>query len=1477
MKKLLICMLALALLLCMGALAEAYPESKHPYPNNSRETWTYTHPEDAYVLKITFSEETKFETGYDFLHITDAENSFQTYTGSELSGAAVFVPGNSFTLKLESDGSETDYGFAIESITGYSQEDFESGNTFSLSISEDGCITGYEGVTFDLVVPETLDGIQVTSIGDNALESPYFRSIELPDTITSIGNYAFAGCPIQEIKLPSALTRIGENAFSGCASLKRIDIPANVTEIGDYAFEGCASLTEAKLPDGLTYLGRLAFCACENLRRIEIPAGITRLSEGVFDSCFSLSEVILHEGLTAIDGCAFYDCKSLTSINLPSTVQIIEYSAFYRCKQLEQINLPDGLTHIGSTAFGKCSSLTSISIPDAVTTIESYAFTECSALSNVRLPAGISTIPEGLFDCCTSLTDIRIPDMVTSIQHYAFGNSGLTSIVLPEGLAEISGSAFENCARLANIKLPDALTSIGSYAFSNCSRLGSIQIPGNVNYLGHCAFEDCASLKTATICASLTAIESETFRGCANLSTVVLPYGLEQISSEAFAGCTALQRLQIPESVYAIDKSAIDAGTQLLVYSGSPAEIFALKNGYGYLVVDQSNPRVLGFNFIPAESSVGCELTWRVEFKGSASDMIAFELYRNNTFLLETEWENIDDCDASFSHTFALPGMYHAVAKVKAADGDIVDSLSGGRVHVRASGSADMEIFDAALNSPTETNSGSIVSWSFNMRGGAGNYDIIPNIIINGAGGQNSSCASISFETLDLGSHVLCKGSFIPTKGGEYGLSVLVLDDTGAATTADIFSGLQVNAAPAQIIGISGVDDDCRYYVNTADANLHLSLDLEGETDGLLYSWTLIREDYSDAIIVDQFITDAPETDYILLHDGDLTLDVRAYNPETMQYSDAYSISFVVYPMEDYNGSGEGFWGVYGDGCFYQAGDEVSWYASYDDGLPAEFRFVLYKDGVPCDESDWSVTDIYSAVLNEPGIYTLECSMRNQDGNIYGPSLSDAVAVVESLPDSIHGNYTYQYFTNSARNAYSWCIGFEANDWENTVCRFELYKDGEPCYSTDWISRDYEYDDIQFHYTFPDHGVYTAYVIIRDGEGNISSPIPFEPLDFSSPVLDNVTLSTYNSILNTGDMLSMNCSARYGAGNMHAQFSLFWEGNEIDRSPMIPMVIASDDARPMAEWHPTVFAPGEYYVSAVVVDETGSYSEVKTSSSILVVGETIDQPVLEYITASSETSIKNKSAYWAAVSYGGTGSREYQFTLYRDGELVQTYDWQTDNILSVNFPEAGYYYVTATARDEEGRMTETIQSPAISVSEKIHAESIFASANNIFTTGTGFTLDVFVLPEDASDPQLQFRSSNEAVATVSDTGDVEIVGEGSATITVSTGDGSSLQLQVHVTSGSASTLCLPASASEIRLEAFAGINPVVVDMSGHTYVSLADRAFAGCESLCCVLMPEDAEIGDGVFEGCDHVVLFCRSDAQADYALRAGIPFVHMN
>jgi hypothetical protein len=97
-----------------------YPESDHPYQNNMDRTWSFTQPGNPVQIRVTFDPQTSFEEGWDFLYIRDSRGvqiAGSPFTGRQLAGRTVTVPGPTINLGLVTDDSVVDWGFRITNVT----------------------------------------------------------------------------------------------------------------------------------------------------------------------------------------------------------------------------------------------------------------------------------------------------------------------------------------------------------------------------------------------------------------------------------------------------------------------------------------------------------------------------------------------------------------------------------------------------------------------------------------------------------------------------------------------------------------------------------------------------------------------------------------------------------------------------------------------------------------------------------------------------------------------------------------------------------------------------------------------------------------------------------------------------------------------------------------------------------------------------------------------------------------------------------------------------------------------------------------------------------------------------------------------------------------------------------------------------------------------------------------------------------------
>lgn len=102
-------------------------------------------------------------------------------------------------------------------------------------------ITKYNGTDTEIIIPNQIDGMEVTSIGDNAFDgNEKITSVTIPNTVLDVGIEAFANCKNLSnviFEENSKLDRILVNAFDGTA-LQEFTVPESCRILGN-AFNEC--------------------------------------------------------------------------------------------------------------------------------------------------------------------------------------------------------------------------------------------------------------------------------------------------------------------------------------------------------------------------------------------------------------------------------------------------------------------------------------------------------------------------------------------------------------------------------------------------------------------------------------------------------------------------------------------------------------------------------------------------------------------------------------------------------------------------------------------------------------------------------------------------------------------------------------------------------------------------------------------------------------------------------------------------------------------------------------------------------------------------------------------------------------------------------------------------------------------------------------------------------------------------------------
>ena len=496
-----------------------------------------------------------------------------------------------------------------------------SGNSISLyqySVNDDNeaTITKYNGNSYSVYIPETIDGYTVVKIGNSAFANKSIHDVSIPDSVTEIDSYAFNNCKyLKEVKLSEYLTYLGKRAF-GSTAIESIEIPKTLDSCGwtggfDYDFDGtsvwiyggpfshCENLKTITFEKGTTQIAENLFRGCTGLENITIPDTVTEIENNAFEGCVRLTEVSIADNVTKIYPYAFNKCISLKKANLPKSLTYLGERAFgetvieaieipktldscgwtggfdydfdgtsvwiyggpfSHCENLKTITFEKGTTQIAENLFRGCTGLETITVPDTIAEIEKYAFEGCVRLTEVSIPDSVTEIGEHAFKSCVSLPEIIIPNTITKINTCTFENcSSLASVSIPDSVMTIDRYAFSQCVSLPNISIPDSVTNIYECAFNECSSLESVKLPGYIQNIAYNMFQNCTSLKTVEFPSTVTTIQNAAFAGCTSLESFSFQNGksnLQTIKYNAFQDCASLKEAVLPETINTVENNA---------------------------------------------------------------------------------------------------------------------------------------------------------------------------------------------------------------------------------------------------------------------------------------------------------------------------------------------------------------------------------------------------------------------------------------------------------------------------------------------------------------------------------------------------------------------------------------------------------------------------------------------------------------------------------------------------------------------------------------------------------------------------------------------------------------------------------------------------------------------------------------------------------------------------------------------------------
>jgi hypothetical protein len=465
----------------------------------------------------------------------------------------------------------------LPQVAAQAQYTFTTNTDGTLNIAE---YTGTNGV---VVIPNTTNGLPITTIGDAAFfGNSTLTSVTVGTNVAGIADQAFSYSTVTNVALPDSVTNIAFDSFHNCNSLTAIAVATNNPDYSSAAgvlFDQnqttLLTFPEGKagsyaVPNSVTDIGTYAFYDSTYLTSVALSSNVSTIEDYAFYDTPGLTAITVSTNnlwYSSVAGVLFDKSQdtliqypagnAATSYTMPESVTNIGMEAFYSSASLTNVTLGTNVAIIGGAAFEYCPALASITFPNSVTIIEGDAFAECVSLASINIGTGVTNIGGQAFLGCPSVTAITVATnnpAFSSVGGVLFNKNQTTLYLYPAG-----GSA-------TSYAVPDSVTNIVQDAFMDAFNLASITLDPNVQTIGDSAFGDCYGLTSITIPNSVTNLGFSTFYNCFNLTDVVIGTGLSSIGFQVFAYCSSLEGVYFTSNAPAMSSDVFDGDSAAIAY-----------------------------------------------------------------------------------------------------------------------------------------------------------------------------------------------------------------------------------------------------------------------------------------------------------------------------------------------------------------------------------------------------------------------------------------------------------------------------------------------------------------------------------------------------------------------------------------------------------------------------------------------------------------------------------------------------------------------------------------------------------------------------------------------------------------------------------------------------------------------------------------------------------------------------------------------
>lgn len=194
----------------------------------------------------------------------------------------------------------------------------------------------------------------------------------------------------------------------------------------------------------------------------------------------------MYSGNVMIPDSICYDGKKYIVTNVCS---------FANCDELVSVRLPKNLS--ANPSFCGCSSLTNV---ENLCGNVGYIFEGCAKLSSISFSGSMGLVQNNVFNYCVNLKSVYVENLLSwlSIKSAIISGSesyGTLSYSFTSSPLQNGADLYVNGEKLTELVIPDTITSIAQYAFRGCSSIVKLTIRGNKTKINEGAFADCENLE----------------------------------------------------------------------------------------------------------------------------------------------------------------------------------------------------------------------------------------------------------------------------------------------------------------------------------------------------------------------------------------------------------------------------------------------------------------------------------------------------------------------------------------------------------------------------------------------------------------------------------------------------------------------------------------------------------------------------------------------------------------------------------------------------------------------------------------------------------------------------------------------------------------------------------------------------------------------------------------------------------------------